>query len=91
MTIQPETVDVKRKAGWPPEDQSDLESWIAGHRQRVEVKGEQVVLHPVMEEFQELIDADPIVRMYMNQMIDQVPTNNQYRECHLEDARSCCG
>ncbi len=51
MTIQPETVDVKRKAAWLPEDQSDLESWIAGHRQRVEAKGEQVVLHPVMEEF----------------------------------------
>jgi phosphatidylserine decarboxylase len=57
-----------------PDDQDDLESWLAGHRERVEARGEQVLLHPVLVEFQELIDTDPVVRMYMNQMISQVPT-----------------
>jgi len=58
-------VDIRRRAGWLPDDQDDLESWLAGHRERVEARGEQVVLHPVLVEFQELIDTDPVVRMYL--------------------------
>ena len=61
-----------------------MESWLAGHRRRVEARGEQVVLHPVVEEFQQLIDTDPVVRLYMNQMIDQVPSTKPYRKRHLE-------
>jgi phosphatidylserine decarboxylase len=61
-----------------------LESWLHGHRQRVEAKGEDVVLHPVLTEFQELIDRDPVVRMYMNQMIAQVPSTKPYSKRHLE-------
>ena len=49
-------------AGWLPEDQDDLESWLDGHRELVEARGEQVPLHPVLSEFQELIDTDPVVR-----------------------------
>src|ERR1700761_3234879 len=54
MTTRPHTVDVRRRAGWLPEDQDDLESWLDGHHKRVEGRGEQVVLHPVLAEFQEL-------------------------------------
>jgi phosphatidylserine decarboxylase len=82
MTIQPEAVDTKRSAGWLPE-QEELEAWLKGHRERVEARGE-VVLHPVLEEFQELIDADPIVRLYLNQMIEQVPSTKPYDQRHLE-------
>jgi phosphatidylserine decarboxylase len=84
MTIRSHPVDVKRQAGWLPEDQDDLEAWLAGHRDRVEARGEQIVLHPVIAEFQELIDTDPVVRMYVHQMIDQVPTDKPYRKRHLE-------
>ena len=77
-------LDIRRRAGWLPDDQDDLESWLAGHRERVETRGEQVVLHPVLVEFQELIDTDPVVRMYLNQMISQVPTTRRYRKRHLE-------
>jgi phosphatidylserine decarboxylase len=77
-------IDVRRQAGWLPQEQEDLESWLAGHRERVEARGEQVVLAPVMVEFQELIDNDPVVRMYMNQMIEQVPSNKNYSKRHLE-------
>ena len=42
------------------------------------------MLHPVLTEFQELIDTDPVVRMYVNQMIAQVPTTKPYRKRHLE-------
>ena len=41
-------------------------------------------LHPVLTEFQELIDTDPVVRMYINQMIAQVPGTKPYRKRHLE-------
>ena len=42
------------------------------------------MLHPVLTEFQELIDADPVVRMYVNQMIAQVPGTKPYRKRHLD-------
>jgi phosphatidylserine decarboxylase len=76
--------DVRRRAGWLPLDQDDLESWLDGHRERVEAKGEQVALHPVLTEFQELIDTDPVVRLYVNEMIAQVPRTKRYRKRHLE-------
>ena len=66
-----------------PDSQEDLESWLAGHRERVEARGEQVVLHPVVAEFQRLIDTDPVVRMYVERMIAQVPKNRNYRMRHL--------
>jgi phosphatidylserine decarboxylase len=59
MTTHPHALDVWRRAGWLPEDQDDLESWLAGHRERAEARGGQVVLHPVLTEFQGLIDTDP--------------------------------
>ena len=84
MTTRSHAVDVRRRAGWLPEGQDDLESWLDGHRERVEARGEQVVLHPVLTEFQQLIDTDPVVRMYVNQMIVQVPGTKPYRKRHLE-------
>jgi phosphatidylserine decarboxylase len=84
VTTPAHAVDVRRRAGWLPDDQEDLEAWLQGHRQRVQGRGEQIVLHPVIEEFQELIDGDPVVRMHINQMIEQVPTSKPYRKRHLE-------
>ncbi|MDT5231519.1 MAG: phosphatidylserine decarboxylase [Mycobacterium sp.] len=75
--------DVRRQAGWLPDSQEDLESWLTGHRERVEAKGEQEVLHPVLSEFRDLIDTDPVVRMYVERMIAQVPQNRNYRKRHL--------
>ena len=42
------------------------------------------MLHPVLVEFQELIDSDAVVRMYMNQMVDQVPKTKRYSKRHLQ-------
>ena len=70
-----------------PDHQDDLESWLAGHRERVETRGEQVVLHPVLTEFQQLIDTDPVVRMYLNQMIAQVPPTKHYLKRHLQNVQ----
>ena len=41
----------------------------------------------MLVEFQELIDTDPVVRMYLNQMIDQVPSTKPYRKRHLESVQ----
>ena len=87
MTTRSHTVDVRRRAGWLPENPDDLESWIAGHRERTEARGEQVVLHPVLTELQGLIDADSVVRMYFSQMIAQVPSSEPYRERHLQSVQ----
>jgi phosphatidylserine decarboxylase len=84
VTTSPHELDVRRQAGWLPQEHDDLESWLAAHRERVEARGEQIVLHPVLSEFQELIDSDPVVRMYMNQMIAQVPNTKRYSKRHLE-------
>src|SRR6202020_896980 len=84
MTTRPHAVYVRRRAGWLPEDQDELESWLDGHRERAEARGEQGVLHPVLTEVQELIGPDPVVRMYINQMIAQVPSTKPYRNRHLE-------
>ncbi len=84
MTTLPHAVDVHRRAGWFPDHQEDLEAWLHRHRQRVEARGEQIALHPVISEFQDLIDSDPVVRMYVHQMIEQVPSFKPYGQRHLE-------
>lgn len=38
----------------------------------------------MVAEFQELIDSDPVVHMYLHQMIAQVPRRKPYRKYHLE-------
>src|ERR1700734_4120818 len=78
--------DVRRQGGWLPGNQDELEAWLAGHRERVAAKGEQA-LHPGLAEFQALIDSDPVVRMYLSEMIAQVPQNRQYRKRHLESVQ----
>jgi phosphatidylserine decarboxylase len=83
VTSTSRELDATRQAGWLPREQDDLESWLEGHRARVEARGEQVVLHPVVAEFQDLIEGDPVVRMYMNEMIAQ-ETAKPYTKRHLE-------
>ncbi len=75
--------DVRRHAGWLPTSQDALEAWLAGHRQRVEAKGD-IELHPAVEEFQRLIASDPVVGMYVSRMIAQVPKTRSYSKRHLE-------
>ncbi len=77
------TADVRRQAGWLPDEQDDLEAWLAGHRERAEANAD-VPLHPVLQEFQQLIDSDPIIRLHVNEMISQVPANRAYSKRHLE-------
>ncbi|NYI40362.1 phosphatidylserine decarboxylase family protein [Demequina lutea] len=83
MTMDSPPDRIRRPGGWLPEKQDDLEDWIEGHRERVEAQRENVQLHPVILEFQDLIARDPVVRLYMTEMIKQVPKSKPYRKRHL--------
>lgn len=65
-----------------PQDQDALESWLAGHRERVEGQGERE-LHPAVQELKELLDADPVLHMYAERMIAEVPRAKSYSKRHL--------
>jgi phosphatidylserine decarboxylase len=84
MTNFAATADPRRQGGWLPDDQDKLEAWLAGQRERVATQGDERPLHPVIEEFRQLIDSDPVIRLYLNEMIAQVPTSRQYSKRHLE-------
>ncbi len=85
VTSSPDRVDVRRQAGWFPQNQDDLESWLVGHRERANASGQNVTLAPVLVEFQKLMDAEPVVRMHLNEIISQVPKGKRYSQRHLHD------
>jgi phosphatidylserine decarboxylase len=72
-----------RVGRWLPH-QDALEDWLEGLVTDVRDNAGTVTLHPVIEELHELIDNDPIVRMYFTQMIEQVPHAKRYSKRHLE-------
>lgn len=41
--------------------------------------------HPVIVEFQHLINTDPVVRMYITEMIKQIPKNPKYNQHRIKD------
>jgi phosphatidylserine decarboxylase len=84
MALSGRGVDVKRQAGWFPRAQDDLEAWLAGHAGRAEARAGQPPRHESVAAFAELIAADPIVGMYVQRMIDQVPPGRQYSQRHLK-------
>jgi phosphatidylserine decarboxylase len=73
----------RRPGAWLRCDQDGLEAWLAGFVQRTEAK-RPTPLHPVIAEFRDLIDRDPLVRMYLTEMIAQVPESKPYREHHVK-------
>lgn len=83
MSSEDQTMDIRRRAGWLPE-QADLEEWLAGHSERTASHGE-VALHPAVVDLQQLIDSDPVVRMYLERMITEVPLGKAYEKRHLQD------
>ena len=64
---------------WLPNHETVLKIWHNIIHEAIKEKGEEK-LHPVIRKLQKLIDDDPIVRMYMTQMIQQIP--RKYREYH---------
>ena len=76
--------DVRGLAGWLPAGQEQLESWLAGHVERVSGR-ETHELRPSVAAFKDLIDSDPVVGMLVSRMIEQVPTTRAYTQRHVRD------
>ena len=83
MSLGAGGVDVKRAAGWFPDAQEDLEAWLAGHAERAEARDGQALRHHSVRAFAELVESDPVVGMYVQRMIDQVPAGREYSARHL--------
>lgn len=67
-----------RVGHWLPSDQAILETWMEALIGEVEAK--PMPLHPVIEEFKELIEHDPEIYMFFNQMFTQVPKRPPYNK-----------
>ena len=63
---------------WLPENLVAIELWRTNIRDRVEKQGAYRL--PVIQEFSDLIDRDPVVRMNITQMIEQIPS--KYKTYH---------
>ena len=61
-----------RLGRWLPSDQRHLNDWLETTIETAERK--QAPLHPVIREFQEMIESDPVMYMYFTQMFQQHPT-----------------
>src|SRR5215469_17616844 len=60
-----------RVGRWLPSDRKVLNDWVAN---TVEVAEQKISpVHPVIREFQEMIEADPVMLMYFSQMFEQQP------------------
>ena len=65
-----------RLGGWLPINHRILEAWLTIKIDTVS-KGELPLL-PVIEDFKNLIEGDPVIYMGFHQMFDQVPTKPPY-------------
>jgi phosphatidylserine decarboxylase len=83
MSGRPSGHSRQRAGRWLP-NQDALEEWLEGLVSEVRGRADEVMLHPVIDEFRQLIDGDPVVRMYVTQMIEQVPHAKRYSKRHLE-------
>ena len=71
--------DVPYRVGeWLPSDQAFLDRWLEAmiRKTHAEVKA----LHPVIANFQDLIESDPELFMLFNQMFEQVPRKPPYNK-----------
>jgi phosphatidylserine decarboxylase len=67
---------------WLRPDTSFLKPWLLKLHKSAKARGESISFHPVIVEFQELVERDPVVRMYMTDMITQIP--KKYHSHHLK-------
>ncbi len=72
-----------RLGHWLPAQREVLDAWAHDFSAKIIAKGE-VKYQPVIQEFADLIAGDPIVRMYITNMIAQVPRTKRYRAHHLK-------
>jgi len=67
---------------WLPNDEVVLKRWHKLISEEIK-KRHGAKRHLVIQEFEQLIDNDPVVRMYLTQMIEEIP--EKYRHHHPKD------
>lgn len=70
-----------RAGGWLPRDHRVLRNWLANRIEKVDRRARDGIpkdLAPVIQEFQTLIETDPVIYMGFHQMFEQVPTKPPY-------------
>ena len=67
---------------WLPRHDATLQAWFGAVYGEIH-KRRKNKLHPVIQKFRHLIDHEPVVRMYMTQMIQQIP--KRYHDYHPKD------
>jgi phosphatidylserine decarboxylase len=67
---------IPRYGKWLPEDPQVIKDWLA--KLIEEVTSRDQPLHPVIEEFRELIEGDAQIYMLFHQMFNEVPTKPPY-------------
>jgi phosphatidylserine decarboxylase len=70
-----------RAGHWLPKEPELLQAWL--HNFKTRAREREPSRHPVIQEFADLIESDPIVRMYFTGMIGEVPKTSKYRARHL--------
>jgi phosphatidylserine decarboxylase len=60
-----------RLGGWLPFHPSELNHWLKNTIDEAEKR--RAPFHPVIEEFQHMIESDPVMYMYFTQMFEQQP------------------
>ena len=74
-------------AGWTPKYHEQTRIWLENQSTTLSDKP----LHPVIKEFQDLIENNPLIRMALNKMIEQVPEwysdfhSSEYHNTYLKD------
>ena len=71
-----------RAGHWLPAEPEALQAWLHGFKIRAEAR--EAARHLVIQEFADLIEKDPIVRLYFTSMIAEVPKSSKYRVRHLD-------
>jgi phosphatidylserine decarboxylase len=63
---------------WLPKSHEALDKWRKKIQEKAQKQGDQRL--PVIQEFSDLIESDPVVRMYITRMIEQIPP--KYKTYH---------
>lgn len=63
---------------WMPPKRAQVERWLGALIEEVNVNPEP--LHPIIEDFKELIESDPEIFMLFHMMFDQVPNKPPYNQ-----------
>jgi phosphatidylserine decarboxylase len=73
----PEEHRVHRAGAWLPADHRVHKKWLSGIIERVEKNPKE--LHPVLQEFKEMIENNTRIYILINSMFEEIPTKKPYK------------